>query len=682
MSFMKDKKWGVVLRIALMVVLAAIIVQLFPREKKFKYYYEVGKPWNYELLTAAFDFPIYKTDQQFEEDMDRLLENYTPYFQEVSGVFEQQYNRWFEEWSAKKGQTPRYADYVKKELETIYSKGIISATDLKTIKENHQKNISLILPNRRVKVLPVKELYTPRKAYETLLAHKPIGAGSDEFSSYNLNLYLVENLAYDSITSELVRSDKIKNLSQTAGIVQTGEKIVDKGEIVTTHTDMMLQSLKIEMNKRTSTFRESSYVLAGEIILVLGLLLLLTLYFKLFRAEIYESYNNLLLIVILILLIVGLVAIVLKLTQLSIYVVPFALLPIIVRVFFDSRTAFFTHTVTILLVAFMVPNPFLFIVLQFVAGMTAVTGLKDMTGRGQLTQTTLLIFVSYAMTYIAFSLISEGDLYAIDFFPIAYLGISSLLLLFVYVLIYILEKIFGLISSVTLVELTNINSDLMLKFAEIAPGSFQHSLQVSNLAAEAAKKINANSLLVRTGGLYHDIGKMKNPQYFIENQLDGVNPLLKMSHQEAAQAIIQHVLDGLTLAKKYKLPAQIMGFIATHHGRSQTKYFYNSCVNENPDKKIDIEQFTYPGPLPYSKETAILMMADAVEARSRTLGTYTEESIQYMVDDMIDQQIADGQFKNAPISFRDVETVKKVLTDKVKNIYHSRIEYPTLNTEK
>lgn len=682
MNFIENKKWGVVLRVLLMVALAIMIVQLFPREKKFKYYYEVGKPWNYELLTAAFDFPIYKTEEQFDKDMELLLKSYSPYFKEVKGLAEQQYRLWLKNWTTKQGKIPVYSDYVKQTMEQIYKQGIISAVDINTLKSENKRNISLILSDRRVKILPIKELYTPKSAYETLLNHSSSIAMTDELRMYNLDLYLVENLQYDSITSELVKAEKVKNLSQTSGLVQAGEKIVDKGEIVTSHIDTMLRSLRIEMNKKTSTFRESSYVLLGEIVLVLGLLILLMLYFRFFRAEIYENYNYLLLIMILILLIVGLTAIVLKLTQISIYVVPFAFLPIIVRVFFDSRTAFFTHTVTILLVSFMVPNPFLFIVLQFVAGMTAVTGLKDMTGRGQLTQTTLLIFISYTITYVAFSLISEGDINTIDFVPILYLAISSLLLLFVYVLIYILEKIFGLISSVTLVELTNINSDLMLKFAEVAPGSFQHSLQVSNLAAEAAKKINANSLLVRTGGLYHDIGKMKNPQYFIENQLDGVNPLLQMTHQEAAQAIIQHVIDGLTLAKKYKLPAQIMGFIATHHGRSQTKYFYNSYVNENPDKKVDIDKFTYPGPLPYSKETAILMMADAVEARSRTLGVYTEESIQAMVDDMIDLQIADGQLKNAPISFRDVETVKRVFVDKVKNIYHSRIEYPTLNSEK
>ena len=283
--------------------------------------------------------------------------------------------------------------------------------------------------------------------------------------------------------------------------------------------------------------------------------------------------------------------------------------------------------------------------------------------------------------YLATELVSEGAINRIYFLPIVYFAISSALLLLAYVLIYIFEKIFNLISAITLVELTNINSDLMIKFAENAPGTFQHSLQVSNLATEAAKKIGANSLLVRTGALYHDIGKMLNPEYFIENQVGGDNPLMEMSHEDAAQAIIKHVSDGVTLARKNGLPDQIIGFITTHHGRTKTRFFYNSFINDNPGVTPNDEKFTYPGPLPFSKETAILMMSDAVEARSRTLDEYTEMSISNMVDSMINSQIADGQLKDAPISFKDVETVKKVLADKIKNIYHSRITYPELNKE-
>jgi hypothetical protein len=358
--------------------------------------------------------------------------------------------------------------------------------------------------------------------------------------------------------------------------------------------------------------------------------------------------------------------------------VPFALLPIIIRVFFDSRTALFAHIITVLIISFIVDNSFQFIILQISIGMVAVSSLKDMTQRSQLAQTALYIFLSYFLMYLAFEFIAEGDVERVHWQPVISFGISSLFLLFAYVLIYIFEKLFGLVSSITLVELTNINSDLMMRFAEVAPGTFQHTLQVSNLATEAAKKIGANSLLVRTGALYHDIGKMMHPEYFIENQMGGKNPLSELDLEDAARIVINHVADGVQLAKKSHLPEQIINFISTHHGTCRTKYFYNSFINQNPGVKPNEEVFTYQGPLPNNKETAILMMADAVEARSRSLQVYTEETINDMVEDMIDGQIADGQFKEAPITFRDVEIVKRVFKTKIKDNYHTRIVYPEL----
>jgi putative nucleotidyltransferase with HDIG domain len=310
--------------------------------------------------------------------------------------------------------------------------------------------------------------------------------------------------------------------------------------------------------------------------------------------------------------------------------------------------------------------------------MTAVSSLKDMTQRSQLAQTALIILIAHFLIYLALEFMSEGELKRIYWQPLIYFTISSSFLLFAYLLIYIFEKIFGLISAVTLLELTNINSDLMMKFAEKAPGTFQHTLQVSNLATEAAKKIGANSLLVRTGALYHDIGKMKHPEFFIENQFGGNNPLSELDFEVAARTIIGHVYDGVEIAKKEHLPEQIIHFITTHHGLSKTKYFYNSFVNANPDKTPDESVYTYPGPLPDTKETAILMMADAVEARARSLKNYTEESINNCVEDMINSQIADGQFKEAPISFRDVETVKAIFKEKIMNMYHTRIAYPEI----
>ena len=670
-----------VTKLGLFIALVAIIVQLFPKDKQFKYQYEIGKPWSYELMTASYDFPIYKTEKQLDADKKELMENYSPYFQVDENVAAQQLNRWRSDWKLKNNTDPKYFAFVEKKLKTIYENGIISSLMYDRMKSKGYKSIVVVKPSRLTENVSIDELHTPKTAYEEILMDKPYFISDGELSNYNLNLYLVENLRYDSITSEAVKKDMFKNLSLTSGMVQTGERIIDRGEIVTPGTYAILNSMKIESEKRKSVFEESYLVLIGEIIIIFMLILLLTFYLYLFRPYIFGTSKNLVFIALMILLIVGLSSLVLRFSSLSIYIVPFALLPIIIRVFFDSRTALFAHIITVLIISFMVDNPFLFIILQITAGMTAVTGLKDMTQRSQLTQTALYIFLSYTVMYLSSEFIAEGDIARIHFLPIINFALSSLLLLFAYVLIYILEKIFGLISAITLVELTNINSDLMMKFAEQAPGTFQHSLQVSNLATEAAKKINANSLLVRTGALYHDIGKMKNPQYFIENQEGGKNPLLEMSYEDAAKAVVSHIADGVAIAKKYRLPDQIVGFITTHQGRTKTKFFYNSYVNANPGITPDENVFMYPGPIPFSKETAILMMADAVEARSRTLGEYTEKSISEMIENMIDSQIADGQLKDAPISFRDVETVKKVFTEKIKNIYHNRITYPELQNQ-
>jgi len=661
-------------KIGLFLCVIAIIVQLYPTKNKFKYQFEIGKPWSYELITASFDFPIYKSEQQITKEREEILKNFTPYFQLSTNVEEVELNRFFSEWKKKSGRAPRFQKLISEKFKSIYSYGIISVAEYNRLLVDSTKNISIILPNRMTRSIEMENLYTPKTAYEEIIQDAP-----EIIKSYNLDLYLIENLSYDSVTSQLSKADLLKSLSLTSGMIQTGERIIDRGEIVSQNTFWVLQSLKIEYEKRKESFQQSSIVIIGEVIMIFGLILLFFLYIYLFRPRIYESFGNLIFMSMLILLMVGLTSITIRYTSLSYYMVPFALLPIIVRVFFDARTALFAHIITVLIISFMVDNPFQFIVIQIAIGMAAVSSLKDMTQRSQLAQTALYIFLCYVFMHLAFEFITEGEIDRIHWQPITYFAISSGFLLFAYVLIYLFEKMFGLISAVTLLELTNINNDLMLKFAEVAPGTFQHTLQVSNLATEAAKKINANSLLVRTGALYHDIGKMKHPEFFTENQMGGKNPLTDMDYEEASQIVIRHVADGVYIAKRSGLPEQIINFIRTHHGLGKTKYFYNSFINDNPDKKPNDAAFTYPGPLPNSKETVILMMADAVEARSRSLSEYTEDSINEMVEDMINSQISDGQFKDAPITFRDVETVKWVFKEKIKNIYHTRIAYPETN---
>jgi putative nucleotidyltransferase with HDIG domain len=669
------KKLQNIFKILLALVVVFIIVELYPRESTFNYQFEEGKPWSYELMTAPFDFPIYKSDEQIEKEKKEILKNFTPYFNLDTTVMSTQLKKFEADWRKASNISPNLRSFIERKMKSIYSKGIISNDDYNNLQKWNVKRIYRILPGRISQLASLNEIYTPKTAYEELVKD-----GSENVRELNLNNYLVENLRYDSITSETAKNELLKNLSLTVGMVQTGERIIDKGEIVSPETYAILRSLQIEYENRKSVFEQTAIVSIGEILLVIGLITLLILYIYLFRPRILDNFNNLLFLSLLIVLIVALTSMTIRYSSLSYYIVPFALLPIIVRVFYDSRTALFVHIITVFIVSLMVDNPFQFVLLQITAGMVAVSSLKDMTQRSQLAQSALYIFLNYVGMYLAFELIAEGNLSRINWMPIFSFAISSLFLLFAYLLIYIFEKMFGLLSAVTLVELTNVNSDLLMKFAEVAPGTFQHSLQVSNLATEAAKKINANSLLVRTGALYHDIGKMKHPGFFTENQVGGKNPLLSMKFEEAARIIIEHVANGIEIAKKNHLPDQIINFIATHHGTAKAKYFYVAFINENPGVKPDEKIFSYSGPLPSTKETAILMMADAVEARSRTLSEYTEESIDQMVEDIINTQIAEGQFKDAPISFRDVETVKKVMKEKIKNIYHSRITYPEIKT--
>lgn len=670
-------------KLGLFLCVVVIILQLFPSQNSFNYKYEVGKPWTHELITTSFDFPIYKSEEQVEKERAELLKSFVPYYQIDTTVAVAQYEKFITDFQRKNGYQPILRNVIEQKFNQIYSVGIILAEEQEQLLAKNIQNVYCIYPNRLTRSLPVKNFYTPKTAYEEILRNGTV-ADRNLLGSYNLNLYIVDNIKYDTITSEMSEKELLNNLSLTMGMVQAGERIIDRGEIVTPGIYTVLNSLKIQYDKQNSSIRQSTIVLVGKVVIVLGFIILLFAYFYLFRPRIYASTGNLILVLLLVLLTTTLASLSIRFHNnvIHYYMVPYALLPIIIRVFFDSRTALYTHIVTSVIISFMVDDPFLFLVLQIAVGMLAVTSLKDLAQRSQLAQTALYIFLCYTVFYLSFSFITEGDFSRVNWLPVVYFAVSSMFLLFAYIFIYLFEKLFGLISSVTLVELTNINSDLMMKFAETAPGTFQHSLQVSNIATEAAKKIGANSLLVRTGALYHDIGKMKAPGFFTENQLGGKNPLLEKDYEEAARIIIDHVPDGIQIAKKHHLPEQIISFIGTHHGRSKARYFYNSFINENPGVKPNEAAFTYPGPLPNSKETAILMMADAVEARSRSLKEYTEKSIGDMVEDMIDTQIADGQFKDSPITFQDVETVKKIFTEKLINIYHTRIAYPKENTSK
>ncbi|MEQ2970970.1 HD family phosphohydrolase [Phocaeicola vulgatus] len=657
----------------------SVIVYFLPNEGKFNYQFDINKPWKYGLLQASFDFPIYKNDIQVQKEQDSILADYQPYFQidkeaekNVLSKLREDYNKTL------RHSLPGtdYVRYIERTLKALYEDGIIAGNDLKRMEEDSIIAIRLVDKNVATSRF-IDQLYTVKEAYEYLLNADTTHYKKKILQQCNLNDYITPNLVYDEEKSEAAQKDLLSNISWANGFVLNGQKIIDRGEIVDEQTYNILESLRKEWEKRCDSVQEKRLTLAGQILYVGIFLFCFMAYLELFRADYYERKGTLTLLFALIVFFPVLSSIMVEQNLSSIYVVPFAMIPIIVRVFLDSRTAFMAHVTIILLCSITLRFPHEFILLQVVAGMVAIYSLRELSQRSQLLRTALVVFISYALLYFAFELIHEDDLTKLNTRMYIYFMINGILLLFAYPLLFLLEKIFGFTSDVTLVELSNINNSLLREMSEVAPGTFQHSLQMANLAAAAANKIGGKSQLVRTGALYHDIGKMVNPAFFTENQ-SGVNPHKSLSYEQSAQVIISHITDGLKLAEKHNLPKVIKDFISTHHGRGLTKYFYISYKNEHPDEEVDQEKFRYPGPNPFTKEQAVLMMADSVEAASRSLPEYTEESISTLVDKIIDTQVSEGYFKECPITFKDIATVKALFKEKLKTMYHTRISYPEL----
>lgn len=657
----------------------SVIVYFLPNEGKFNYQFDINKPWKYGLLQASFDFPIYKNDIQVQKEQDSILADYQPYFQidkeaekNVLSKLREDYNKTL------RHSLPGtdYVRYIERTLKALYEDGIIAGNDLKRMEEDSIIAIRLVDKNVATSRF-IDQLYTVKEAYEYLLNADTTHYKKKILQQCNLNDYITPNLVYDEEKSEAAQKDLLSNISWANGFVLNGQKIIDRGEIVDEQTYNILESLRKEWEKRSDSVQEKRLTLAGQILYVGIFLFCFMAYLELFRADYYERKGTLTLLFALIVFFPVLSSIMVEQNLSSIYVVPFAMIPIIVRVFLDSRTAFMAHVTIILLCSITLRFPHEFILLQVVAGMVAIYSLRELSQRSQLLRTALVVFISYALLYFAFELIHEDDLTKLNTRMYIYFMINGILLLFAYPLLFLLEKIFGFTSDVTLVELSNINNSLLREMSEVAPGTFQHSLQMANLAAAAANKIGGKSQLVRTGALYHDIGKMVNPAFFTENQ-SGVNPHKSLSYEQSAQVIISHITDGLKLAEKHNLPKVIKDFISTHHGRGLTKYFYISYKNEHPDEEVDQEKFRYPGPNPFTKEQAVLMMADSVEAASRSLPEYTEESISTLVDKIINTQVSEGYFKECPITFKDIATVKALFKEKLKTMYHTRISYPEL----
>lgn len=662
----------------LVCITVAIIVWFLPRNEGRMYRYDVGKPWMYGSVIAKFDFPIYKTDEAIKHEQDSLLKHFQPYYSLNPLIEKKQVERFLHDYEQGINGLPKeYVGIVAKQMQEIYQMGIINTNEYNNIFKDSTSMIRFV-SGKNAKSLKVSSFYSTIAAYEHIFANEKLAAQRAILSRCNLNNYIEANIVYDKEKSDAEKNDLLSSIPLASGMVMSGQKIIDRGEIVNDYTCRVLNSFDKEMKRRNSTQDEIMTTFIGQILFVLILVMMFTSYLTLFRKDYFEKPRSLTMLYTMITLFPILVSMMMKHNFFSVYIIPFAMAAIFVRVFMDSRTAFITHVTMILICAAAVKYQYEFIIVQLASGLVAIYSLRELSKRSQIFITAILVTISSCIVYLALQLMQDNQVFNIDPSMYTYFIINGIFLLLSYPMMYLIEKMFGFISNVTLFELSNTNKGLLRNLSEIAPGTFQHSITVGNLAAEIANRIHANSLLVRTGALYHDIGKMTNPVFFTENQA-GVNPHDQLSDLESAQIIISHVTEGLKLAEKFNLPGIIKDFISTHHGTGLTKYFYINYCNEHPDEQVDKEMFQYPGPNPFTREQAILMMADTVEAASRSLNEYTEESISTVTNKLIDSQVAGGFFRECPITFRDIALAKSVLIERLKSIYHTRISYPHLN---
>lgn len=671
-------------KVLLLLLGITTIIYIFPKQGKFKYEFQnlKGKPWFHEDLIAPFDFAIKKTPEELANEKAEIIRNSKPYFKYNFNVVNERKSQLFkdfsEKWSDKKNNKTKEKTQAlaKRIIDSVYSKGIIEQSD---IIENKPPDFSIyVLYNNVAEERELGDFYSINSAYEYVQEQLKLNANSTnvQFILPLLENAIAHSVSYDKATAEKVLKQALESISPSRDIILKDQSIISKGEIIDAEKYQLLQSLKWEYEQQSGGTGNYLFILLGQILIVTLCLTILVIFLAVFRNDIFLDNTKILFILILIILQVLMTRLAVDTPSFSIYVLPFCILPVIIRVFYDTRVALFVHLVTILIIAFMAPNRFEFAFVELVSGMIAIFSMVNLHNRSQIFISAALIFLTYGIAYIGITIIQEGGVDVLTWYDFAWFGVSATLTLFSYPLIFIFEKMFGFISDVSLLELSDTNSKLLRELASRAPGTFQHSLQVANLAEEAIHSIGGNALMVRTGALYHDIGKMEMPMYFIENQAIGINPHEDLNYDESASVIIGHVLKGVEIAKKHNLPEQIIDFIRTHHGTTITMYFYRSFQNEFPEEHIDIEKFRYPGPIPFSKETAVLMMADSVEASSRSLKKYDAESIDNLVESIINKQIEQQQFINSDITFKDINTLKKIFKKKLMNVYHLRVEYP------
>ncbi len=703
------KSYKGIIKTLMLIVSIMIIVYIFPREAKFRFEFSKGKPWMYEDLFAEYNVPIYKSELELTSERDSILQQYIPFFMVDNTVFEEQmlnFNVAFENhWrsyiskkynidepssgrarlAANLNQTRvKYLEFASGILSFIYSKGVLDAAE--------------ILPSEDVEVFPVfvvndnlaeefnyTDLFTQKKAYEYSVDQigkynsenrRENSQASDFYKGLNLSDFIYPNLFYDEVKSETEKQSLLDRISLTAGMIQQGERIISRGEVVTTSKYRVLESMKREYENRSGTTVNRMMILLGQIILVAAIMSMLYLFLYHFRRETFLNNSHTFFVLLLIILFVVLIRLAVSSNGISYYFVPLVIVPIIIRTFFDSRLALFIYMILLMITGFLVPDSFEFVFLNFIAGIVAIFSMTNVYKRGIFFFTAGILFLTYSILYLGMGIIQEGNLNNIDWYNFAWFGGNCALILLSYPLIFVFEKTFGFLSDATLLEIADTNQPLLRDLAEKAPGTFQHSLQVANLSEYACRTVGGNPLLVRTAALYHDIGKMKDPLYFIENQSGGYNPHDSLNFEDSAAIIIGHVTKGVEIANKNKIPEPLIDFIRTHHGTTKVQYFYRSFIKSYPEELVDDKKFSYPGPRPFTKEMAILMMADSVEAASRSLKDVDGKAINDLVDKIIDSQFEEGQFNESPITLVDITRIKGIFKKRLSNIYHVRIEYP------
>lgn len=657
-----------------------LVVYLFPKGGQFKYEFQKGKPWEYENYYAPFDFAIQKTEDEIALEKQQVTESSKQFYEydenvvlQVRKSIDEKIENALLNSELIEEEKVKLRELVNKVVTDIYEFGYIETQN--NIKNNNQL-ITLKMGNKSQDI-EADKLFKSSQILSFINSKIGVQPFTQE-ENIVLNIIYEElkpNVKFDTIFTERVLQENLSKISYTKGLVAENERIIFKGDIVEGDKLIILNSIKSEFESQVWSKSNYNWIVFGYTILVALAFLMLLLFLRKYRLDIFENNTKVTFIFFNIILIVLLITLIVKYDAKYIYVAPIVILPLVLKAFFDARLGLFTHVLTVLLLGFIVPNSFEFIFLQIIAGIVTILTISELYKRANLFISVIQITFVYFVSYFAFSIIQEGNAQNLDWEKFIYFSINGGATLFVLPLIYVFERLFGLVSDESLKELSNTNSKLLRELAEKAPGTFQHSLQVANLAEASANEINANSMLVRTGALYHDIGKMINPMYYTENQSTNVNPHNELTPKDSAQIIINHIIEGVELAKKHRLPDRIIDFIRTHHGTTLVYYFYKK-EEELSGGRADVSNFQYPGPIPFSKETAILMMCDSVEAASKSIKEPSAQAFDNLVEKIVNKQMEEGQFMNADITFKELQTIKKVLKKKLKNIYHLRIEYP------